>query len=88
MKDELRTMISKWVMEDRLTNQEIGYEIRKYYWREIHSHEHWLNEENPPTDVLDYMYGGGDDVVIGSARGQNDDVGPSGQELDDIYGPI
>ena len=88
MKDELRTMISKWVMEDKLNDQSLGYNIRKYYWKEIHSYEHWLNEADKPQDVLDYMYGGGDNGVIGSARGQNDDVGPSGQELDDIYGPI
>ena len=87
MKDELRTMISKWVVEDKLNDQHIGYEIRKYYWKEIHSYEHWLNEENPPTDVLDYMYGGGDDVVEDKSS-YSDDVGLSGQELDDIYGPI
>ena len=88
MKDELRTMISKWVVEDKLNDQHIGYEIRKFYWKEIHSYEHWLNEDDKPQDVLDYMYGGGDDMVIGSARGQNDDVGNIGEELDDIYGPI
>jgi hypothetical protein len=88
MKDKLRTMISKWVVEDRLTDPQVGYEIRKFYWKEIHSYEHWLNEDDKPQDVLDYMYGGGDDMVIGSARGQNDDVGNIGEELDDIYGPI
>ena len=87
MKDKLRTMISKWVVEDRLTDPQVGYEIRKFYWKEIHSYEHWLNEENQPIDVLDYMYGGGDDVT-GSARGQNDDAKNIGEELDDIYGPI
>ena len=80
MKDELRTMISKWVVEDKLNDQHIGYEIRKFYWKEIHSYEHWLNEENPPTDVLDYMYGGGDDVVNKSSDGEGYD--------DNIYGPI
>ena len=82
MKDELRTMISKWVVEDKLNDQHIGYEIRKYYWKEIHSYEHWLNEENQPTDVLDYMYGGGDNDVVGN---KSSDV----EEYDDnIYGPI
>ena len=80
MKDELKTMISKWVVEDKLNDQHIGYEIRKYYWKEIHSYEHWLNEENQPTDVLDYMYGGGDDVVNKSSDGEGYD--------DNIYGPI
>ena len=81
MKDELKTMISKWVVEDKLNDQHIGYEIRKYYWREIHSYEHWLNEENQPTDVLDYMYGGGDDV--------EEDKSSDGEEYgDSIYGPI
>jgi len=80
MKDELRTMISKWVVEDKLNDQHIGYEIRKFYWKEIHSYEHWLNEENQPTDVLDYMYGGGDDVVNKSSDGEGYD--------DNIYGPI
>jgi len=42
MKDTLRTMISKWVMEDKLNDQQIGHEIRKYYWKEIHSYEHWI----------------------------------------------
>ena len=87
MKDELRTMISKWVVEDKLNDQHIGYEIRKYYWKEIHSYEHWLNEDDKPQDVLDYMYGGGDDVVEDNSS-YSDDVGLSGQELDDIYGPI
>jgi hypothetical protein len=45
MKDTLRTMISKWVMEDKLNDQQIGHEIRKYYWKEIHSYEHWMNDE-------------------------------------------
>ena len=83
MKDELRTMVSKWVVEDKLNDQSLGYNIRKYYWKEIHSYEHWLNEENQPTDVLDYMYGGGDgeDVVIGKSS--------DGEEFDDnIYSPV
>jgi len=87
MKNELRTMISKWVVEDKLNDQHIGYEIRKYYWKEIHSYEHWLNEDDKPQDVLDYMYGGGDDVVEDKSS-YSADVGLSGHELDDIYGPI
>ena len=82
MKDELRTMISKWVMEDKLNDQSLGYNIRKYYWKEIHSYEHWLNEENQPTDVLDYMYGGGDnDVVV-------DKSSDEGEYDDNIYSPV
>ena len=83
MKDELRTMISKWVMEDKLNDQSLGYNIRKFYWKEIHSYEHWLNEENHPIDALDYMYGGGDeDMVVGNKS-------IDGEEYDDsIYGPI
>jgi len=65
-----------------LNDQHIGYEIRKYYWREIHSYEHWLNEENQPTDVLDYMYGGGDEDVEG-------DKSSDGEDADDnIYSPV
>ena len=43
--DKLRTMISKWVVESKMNDMEIGSMVRKYYWREIHSYEHWLNEE-------------------------------------------
>ena len=83
MKDELRTMISKWVMEDKLNDQSLGYNIRKFYWKEIHSYEHWLNEDDKPQDGLDYMYWGDDneDVVV--------DKSSDGEEYDDnIYGPI
>lgn len=83
MKDELRTMISKWVVEDRLTDPQVGYKIRKYYWKNIHSYEHWLNEETPPTDVLDYMYGGGDEDVVVKDKSSDE------EEYDDnIYSPV
>ena len=44
MNDKLRTMISKWVIEDKLNDMQIGSKIRKHYWREIHSYEHWMND--------------------------------------------
>ena len=43
--DKLRTMISKWVVESKMNDMEIGSMIRKYYWKEIHSYEHWMNDE-------------------------------------------
>ena len=76
MNDKLRTMISKWVIEDKLNDSEIGRNIRKHYWKEIHSYEHWMNE----GEMSGYGY---DD-----ASSYSEDVGLSGQELDDIYGPI
>ena len=45
MINKLRTMISKWVIEDKLNDMQIGSKIRKHYWREIHSYEHWMNDE-------------------------------------------
>ena len=39
-------MISKWVIEDKLNDMQIGSKIRKHYWREIHSYEHWMNDES------------------------------------------
>ena len=45
MINKLRTMISKWVLEDKLNDQEIGRKVRKHYWKEIHSYEHWMNDE-------------------------------------------
>ena len=67
MKDTLRTMISKWVMEDRLEDKEIGYNIRKYYWKEIHSYEHWIWEDDK-AEMSGYGY---DDA----SRIYNDDGG-------------
>lgn len=74
MKDKLRIMISKWVMEDKLTDQQVGYEIRKFYWKNIHSYEHWLNEDDKPQDALDYMYGGGDNGVAGYSSNGEDEI--------------
>jgi len=69
MINKLRTMISKWVVEDKLNDMQIGSKIRKHYWREIHSYEHWLNDEG---DMSGYGY---DDA----SRSHNDDGG------DEIY---
>ena len=55
--DKLRTMISKWVVESKLNDMEIGSMIRKYYWKEIHSYEHWMND--------DYEEGG--DLMMGNS---------------------
>ena len=72
MINTLRTMISKWVMEEKLNDQALGHNIRKYYWREIHSYEHWMDETDETQDVLDYMYGGGDDMVGDSSDGEDE----------------
>ena len=74
MNDKLRTMISKWVIEDKLDDQQIGSKIRQHYWKEIHSYEHWMNDE-----------GGMSGYGYDDASSYNDDVGLSGQELDDLY---
>jgi len=55
--DKLRTMISKWVVESKLNDMEIGSQIRKYYWREIHSYEHWMNDS----------YEEGGDLMMGNS---------------------
>lgn len=55
--DKLRTMISKWVVESKLNDMEIGSQIRKYYWREIHSYEHWMNDSEY-EEGGDLMMGG------------------------------
>ena len=46
MINKLKTMISKWVMEDKLNDQEIGRKVRKHYWKNIHTHENWLFEDD------------------------------------------
>ena len=69
--DKLRTMISKWVLEDRLEDKEIGHKIRRHYWKEIHSYEHWIWEDDE-AEMSGYGY---DDA----SRGYNDDGG------DEIY---
>ena len=70
MINKLRTMISKWVLEDKLNDQEIGRKVRKHYWKEIHSYEHWMNDGE---GMSGYGY---DDASSGL----------SSQELDDLYG--
>ena len=68
MVNKLRTMISKWVMEDKLTDESLGRKIRKHYWKEIHSYEHWLNEGEEMSgygyDDASRMYDddGGDEI--------------------------
>ena len=71
MTNTLRTMISKWVLEDKLNDQEIGRKVRKHYWKEIHSYEHWIWQDDE-SEMSGYGY---DDA----SRGSNDDVG------DEIY---
>ena len=68
MNDKLRTMISKWVIEDKLNDSELGRNIRNHYWKEIHTHEHWMNDE----------YEEGGDLMVGNSS-YNEDVGLSGQ---------
>ena len=58
MINKLRTMISKWVMEEKLNDQALGHNIRKFYWKEIHSYEHWMHD--------DYEEGG--DLMMGDSR--------------------
>ena len=55
MINKLRTMISKWVLEDKLNDQEIGRKVRKHYWKEIHSYEHWVWEDDE-TEMSGYGY--------------------------------
>ena len=62
--DKLRTMISKWVVESKMNDMEIGNMIRRYYWREIHSYEHWLNEEEE-GEMSGYGYDDASMIVTG-----------------------
>lgn len=65
----INTLISKWVLEDKMNDQALGQQVRKYYWREIHSYEHWLNEESEISEKAFWGYGddsrvddGGDEI--------------------------
>jgi hypothetical protein len=42
----INTLISKWILEDHLTDPELGNKIRTYYWRELHPREHWVWEDD------------------------------------------
>ena len=68
MINTLRTMISKWVMEDKLTDENLGRKIRKHYWKEVHSYEHWLNEGDEEMSGYGYddasrSYDDGEDEI-------------------------
>ena len=76
MKHTLIQMINKWVTEEHLNDQALGEKVRHWFWRNEKTTEHWLNE----GEMSGYGY---DD-----ASSYSEDVGLSGQELDDIYGPI
>ena len=66
--DKLRTMISKWVLEEKLNDQQIGYKVRKHYWKEIHSHEHWIWEDDE-AEMSGYGY---DDASRGYDDGEDE----------------
>ena len=68
--DTLRTMISKWVIEDKLNDSEIGRNIRKHYWKEIHSYEHWVWEDDE-AEMSGYGY---DDASRGSFDDGEDEI--------------
>ena len=71
MINKLRTMISKWVLEDKLNDQEIGKKVRKHYWRELHPREHWVWQDDE-SEMSGYGY---DDASSGVSS-----QGLSGQE--------
>lgn len=66
--NKLKSLITKWVLEDKMNDQALGQQVRKYYWREIHSYEHWLNEEDGVSEKAFWGYGddsrddGGDEI--------------------------
>jgi len=70
MINALKTMISKWVLEDKLNDSEIGRKIRKHYWKEIHSYEHWVWEDDE-AEMSGYGY---DDVSRGSFDDGEDEI--------------
>ena len=40
------TLITKWLLEDKLNDQELGNKIRMHYWRNLHPREHWVWEDD------------------------------------------
>jgi len=66
--NKLKSLITKWVLEDKMNDQALGQQVRKYYWREIHSYEHWLNEEDGVSEKAFWGYDddsrddGGDEI--------------------------
>ena len=76
MINKLRTMISKWVIEEKLNDMQIGSKIRHLYWKEIHSYEHWMDE----GEMSGYGY---DDASSGLSSQELDDLYGDGE--DEIY---
>ena len=62
--NRLKTLISKWVVEDKMNDQALGQEVRKFYWKEIHSYENWLHEDIEEDTVWgsNYSDDGGDEI--------------------------
>ena len=42
----INTLISKWILEDRLTDQDLGTQVRKFYWTNLHEREHWIWQDD------------------------------------------
>lgn len=51
----INTLISKWILEDHLTDQDLGHKVRAHYWRELHPREHWI-WENDEEEMSGYGY--------------------------------
>ena len=56
-------LLDKWLRADKLNDQEIGAQVRKWYWKNEHRTEHWMIDEgNVPWDSDD----------VGESRGYDD----------------
>ena len=79
----INVLLEEWIKTDHLNDQQLGSEVRKWYWQNEHRTEYWMIDEGyvpwwdgdgvnqakkfTGEDALDYMYGGGDDVVDNSS---------------------
>ena len=71
----INVLLEEWIKKDHLNDQQLGSEVRKWYWQNEHRTEHWLIDEgNIPWDSddessvlsgqeLDDLYGDGEDEI-------------------------
>ena len=71
----INVLLEEWIKTDHLNDQQLGSEVRKWYWKNEHRTEHWLIDEGHiPWDSddessvlsgqeLDDLYGDGGDEI-------------------------
>jgi len=66
----INTLISKWIIEDKLNDQDLGNKVRAWYWTQDHSKEHWFFETQLKTldEEIKVRWLGGDDHSNNSSR--------------------